>query len=245
MNRLTEKDDQGNWHLKGVRWEQLNDGQVITGELREKLYGALWKLMEYEDTGADPEEVEELLNFEKTDSYRLLEKLNAEERKNHWISVEEQLPEDDVLVLVTVSGIYNALTFANAIQIGVYDRDGWSIEGYEDWNNPNVTAWMPLPEPYIPALEQDKPSGWQEQKHCWKSTESCIKRDRKNLTLLRRDKKMDKKDILGKLGIIAAAAWLILFILAFSMDRSSRMGDVLILSAFAGVLPMIFFTIGD
>ena len=60
-----------------------------------------------------------------------------------------------------------------------------------------------------------------------------------------RDKKMDEKDVLGMLGIIAAAAWLILFILAFSMDRSSRMGDVLILSAFAGVLPMIFFTIGD
>ena len=78
--------------------------------------------------------------------------------KNRWISVEEQLPEDDVLALVTVSGIYNALTFANAIQIGAYDRDGWFIEGYEDWNNPNVTAWMPLPEPYIPALEQDKPS---------------------------------------------------------------------------------------
>ena len=56
MNRLTEKDDQGNWHLKGVRWEQLHEGQVITGELREKLYGALWKLMEYEDTGLSPEE---------------------------------------------------------------------------------------------------------------------------------------------------------------------------------------------
>ena len=83
--------------------------------------------------------------------------------KNRWISVEEQLPEDDVLVLVTVSGIYNALTFANAIQIGAYDRDRWFIEGYEDWNNPNVTVWMPLPEPYIPALEQDKPSGWQGQ----------------------------------------------------------------------------------
>lgn len=68
--------------------------------------------------------------------------------KNRWISVEEQLPEDDVLVLVTVSGIYNALTFANAIQIGAYDRDRWFIEGYEDWNNPNVTAWMPLPEIY-------------------------------------------------------------------------------------------------
>ncbi len=72
-----------------------------------------------------------------------------------------------------------------------------------------------------------------------------VKMNRKNLTLLRRDKKMDKKDILGMLGKIAAAAWLILFILAFSMDRSSRMGDMLILSAFAGVLPVIFFTIGD
>ena len=56
---------------------------------------------------------------------------------------------------------------------------------------------------------------------------------------------MDKKDILGKLGKIAAAAWLILFILAFSMDRSSRMGDVLILSGFAGVLAMIFFGMCD
>ena len=45
MNRLTEKDDQGNWRLKGIRWEQLHEGQVITGELRKKLYGALWKLM--------------------------------------------------------------------------------------------------------------------------------------------------------------------------------------------------------
>lgn len=56
---------------------------------------------------------------------------------------------------------------------------------------------------------------------------------------------MDKKDILGMLGRIAAVAWLILFILAFSVDRTSRMGEVLILLAFAGVLPMIFFTIGD
>ena len=60
-----------------------------------------------------------------------------------------------------------------------------------------------------------------------------------------RDKNMDEKDVLGMLGIIAAAAWLILFILACSMDNTARMGDVLILSAFAGVLAMIFFTICD
>lgn len=29
MQRLTEKDDLGNWCLKGVRWEQMHVGQVI------------------------------------------------------------------------------------------------------------------------------------------------------------------------------------------------------------------------
>ena len=46
MNRLTEKDGQGNWRVKGIRWEQLHEGRVITGELREKLYGAVRKSFE-------------------------------------------------------------------------------------------------------------------------------------------------------------------------------------------------------
>lgn len=33
MYRLTEKDNQGNWSLKGVKWEQLHEGTTITGEL--------------------------------------------------------------------------------------------------------------------------------------------------------------------------------------------------------------------
>ncbi len=60
MKRLTQKDDQGNWSLKGVKWQQLYVGVPITEEVHEKLYGALWKLMEYEDTGLSPEEVERL-----------------------------------------------------------------------------------------------------------------------------------------------------------------------------------------
>ena len=56
--RLTEKDDQGNWCLKGVRWEQLREGQVITKDVAEKLYGALCKLKDYEDTGCSPDDVE-------------------------------------------------------------------------------------------------------------------------------------------------------------------------------------------
>lgn len=136
MKRLTQKDEQGNWCLKGVSWEQLHEGQVITKSLRERLYGALWKLMEYEDTGLTPEEIKALNANGKTSEHR-------------WIPVEERLPEEDTIVLLTVSGLYSCITFSDAIELGNLCSDGeWFIEGYPDWDDPNVTAWMPLPEPY-------------------------------------------------------------------------------------------------
>ena len=81
MKRLTEKDDQGNWGLKGIRWEQLYGGQVITREIWEKLYIALCKLMEYEDTGMDPEEVE---------------KLRDEQDRHRRVPVTERSPEKEI-----------------------------------------------------------------------------------------------------------------------------------------------------
>ena len=112
-------------------WEYLYEGKIITKELWERLYGALWKLMEYEDTGLAPEEIERLKD------------------KHRWIPVEERLPEEDVIVLVTVSGFCDCITFSNAIQLGSFCSDGsWFIEGYPDWDDPEVTAWMPLPAPY-------------------------------------------------------------------------------------------------
>ncbi|MDD2960018.1 MAG: hypothetical protein PHR92_16155 [Lachnospiraceae bacterium] len=60
MRRLTEKDEQGNWCLKGVAWEDLHAGSTLTKETSDRLYGALWKLMEYEDTGLSPEQVDGL-----------------------------------------------------------------------------------------------------------------------------------------------------------------------------------------
>ena len=66
MGRLTEKDECGNWCLKGVAWSQLHTGSVITKEVSEKLYGALCKLKDYEDTGLSPEDVERLNDFERT-----------------------------------------------------------------------------------------------------------------------------------------------------------------------------------
>lgn len=138
MNRLTQKDEQGNWSLRGVPWEHLYEGKIITKELWERLYGALWKLMEYEDTGLTPEEIKALNANGKTSEHR-------------WIPVEERLPEEDTIVLLTVSGLYSCITFSDAIELGNLCSDGeWFIEGYPDWDDPNVTAWMPLPEPYRP-----------------------------------------------------------------------------------------------
>ena len=42
MHRLTEKDEQGNWALKGVKWASLHVGQTITKEMGEDL----WRVME-------------------------------------------------------------------------------------------------------------------------------------------------------------------------------------------------------
>lgn len=63
--RLTEKEENGTWCLKSVPWQQLKPLAVITKDTWERLYGALWKLKDYEDTGLSPEEVVSLDNFEK------------------------------------------------------------------------------------------------------------------------------------------------------------------------------------
>lgn len=66
-----------------------------------------------------------------------------------WIPVTERLPEDGYGVLVTVNGKHNNIAFENALEIAEYDNiEGWIIEGYLDWLDPDVIAWQPLPEPY-------------------------------------------------------------------------------------------------
>ena len=61
MARLTIKDEQGNWALKGVKWNQLHVGETITQQVQEKIYGALAKLKDYEDSGMTPDKVVEQL----------------------------------------------------------------------------------------------------------------------------------------------------------------------------------------
>lgn len=149
MKRLTEKDDLGNWCLKGVRWEQLRAGQVITKKVSEKLYGALCKLMRYEDTGLPPEDVSELHEFIRCPLNTALPAFHLPQ----WIPVEEQLPENpDETVLVQVSGRPKEnIGFVDALQLAQYNpEEGWILEMYPEWEGAHPVAWMPLPEAYSP-----------------------------------------------------------------------------------------------
>lgn len=151
MKRLTQKDEQGNWSLRGVPSEQLHEGQIITKDLYERLYGALWKLMEYEDTGLSPEELERVNDFGRSQAGKLLKELNEEQCKHRWIPVEERLPEDDNYILLSFEnfslplvGRYEADSDGGgAFYLGDCDGEDTCI-----WQNLFVNAWMPLPEPY-------------------------------------------------------------------------------------------------
>lgn len=77
MKRLTESDDLGNWSLKGVPWKSLYVGQVITRDIHDRIYGALYRLMEYEDIGLSTEDVE-MVQYILADIAEKLEKLDGE-----------------------------------------------------------------------------------------------------------------------------------------------------------------------
>lgn len=128
MNRLTQRDEQGNWCLKGLPWKQLHVGNPITRETYELIYAALWKLKEYEDTGLTPEEI--------LDGKML----------NGWIPVAEQLPKPGNEVLAYIRHNY-AEDGWRAYRVYEY-TDHWVGMG----NLCDVIAWMPLPEPYRPEM---------------------------------------------------------------------------------------------
>lgn len=110
MVRLTEKKDNSNWCLKDVPWDDLKPGAVITKKTWEKLYGALWKLKDYEETGLMPNEVTALNAETQKEARKMLErvaklsdeieKMKRDERQQ-WIPVTEKLPEPETYILVS------------------------------------------------------------------------------------------------------------------------------------------------
>lgn len=82
MGRLTERDGKGNWCLRGMPWWQFSGEEPLTQKTRSLLYGALFKLKDYEDTGLTPDEIMD---------GKLL---------TGWIPISERRPEDGQIVLV-------------------------------------------------------------------------------------------------------------------------------------------------
>ena len=64
-----------------------------------------------------------------------------------WIPVEERLPEDDRNVLMSFSW--------NGIDIGDYEDGHWHSEWVNKYDDGDVIAWMPLPEPYNPKQPEN------------------------------------------------------------------------------------------
>lgn len=152
MSRLTERDRQGHWRLKKLNWDNIRPGERITKEVWEILYGALYKLLKYEDTGLDPDQIREMdkMYLKKCREVNKLEgrlKLwNA-----GWTPVEMRLPDPDEYVLVSFENF-------SLPMIGRYTVDDddsgtfWIGDEEESFVQHDlfVNAWMPLPEPYKP-----------------------------------------------------------------------------------------------
>ncbi len=130
--RLTEKKNNGHWSLKGVSWDDLKPGAVLTEKVWEKLYGALWKLKDYENTGVNPDEIG-----------------NTIKKRAGWIPVTERLPEPETHILVSIGNftLPDIATYradedgSGAFYIGDEDHTYLSLGLF-------VNAWMPLPKPY-------------------------------------------------------------------------------------------------
>lgn len=148
--RLTEKKDNGHWILKDVSWDELKPGVVLTKEIWEKLYGALWKLKDYEDTGLMPNEVTALNVETQKDAEEALKEIQR------WIPVTERLPEPETYVLVSFD---NSTTPDIATYRVDDDGSGAFYQGDEDYTYLSaglfVNAWMPLPEPYRAEVEEN------------------------------------------------------------------------------------------
>lgn len=63
---------------------------------------------------------------------------------NQWIDVEDKLPEYSENVLICPRW--------GTIDIGWYCNDGWTSE-YITYDDEDIIAWMPLPEPYKKEVE--------------------------------------------------------------------------------------------
>lgn len=135
MERLTERFDDG--ILKGILVKEKY-GEHVPKTLFEEVdegYLGMCVLKAYEDTGLAPEQIEELLSRESAP-----EIARSSRDNDIWIPVDERLPEDETMMLVTCQ----TKAGRRSVNRAWYGAGCWHGMG----SMSGVTAWMPLPEPY-------------------------------------------------------------------------------------------------
>lgn len=72
-----------------------------------------------------------------------------------WHKPEEQLPEDDIIVLVVCRGQGENVAFCDAMELATYDCDEceWILESYPGITGITVSWWCELPN--VPDEEAD------------------------------------------------------------------------------------------
>ena len=133
--------------LEYAEWARANEWEVpIT--LADALEAAADTIEHLDNEAADKIEVQAgLLKYGSNKIHDLEHELDAMKRIG-WISVKDRLPEDGEGVLALVSGKCGNVTFESAYELAEYSKkDGWILCYFPEFADPDVSHWMPLPEP--------------------------------------------------------------------------------------------------
>lgn len=65
-----------------------------------------------------------------------------------WYTPDKKLPQDGLIVVVTINGKSNGITYDHSLALGeYYTNDGWYVDGVASMHDVEVLAWADL-EPY-------------------------------------------------------------------------------------------------
>lgn len=75
----------------------------------------------------------------------------------------EMPPYSDELILIQCSGKpARNITFEDGYALASYTEEGWIVEGWPEWVDPEVISWYPLPEGYYTEMEEHSKPSWKE-----------------------------------------------------------------------------------
>lgn len=146
MERLTQRDNLGNWCVKGLPWKDTYVGSLITKNTEEKIHAAFCKLLEYEETGLSPEQVEELAELKNTVSKRFEKAITIDQIVNAFVDFyDANNPANERVAMARLLTNEDVLEHQKLQELNIakspdYEGDGFDKEGniiYDTWICPN------------------------------------------------------------------------------------------------------------